>query len=85
MAQPITIEALEAIINRIRIVAPAVEGELSPELRILAERYSNMISDNIQLMDLDPLAVHIRPVAITLLGVPLDKRPHDIRQHRPPF
>ena len=85
MAQPITIEELEAIINRIRIVAPPIDGELSPELRILAEIYSNMISDHIQLIDLDPLAEQIRPVAITLLGVPLDKRPHDGRQYRLPF
>ena len=37
-------------------MAPPVDGVLSPELRILAEIYSDIISDRTQLVDLDQLA-----------------------------
>ena len=85
MAQLIAIEQLEAIINRVRLLAPPVDGVLSPELRILAEIYANMIADRTQLIDLELLAEQIRPVALTLLGAPPSDRPRDVRQYGLPF
>ncbi|MBZ2207183.1 DUF3717 domain-containing protein [Massilia soli] len=85
MAQLIAIEQLEAIINRVRLLAPPVDGVLSPELRILAEIYGNMIADPTQLLDLELLAEQIRPVALTLLGAPPRDRPRDVRQYGLPF
>lgn len=68
MAQIITVEALEATINRIRHEKPPVGGRLSPELRVLAEIYGNMIYDRAREVDLDQLPEKIQPAALQLLG-----------------
>jgi hypothetical protein len=67
MALIISIEELEATINWIRRVAPPVNGVLSPDLRVLAEIYGNMIYAHARSVDLDKLAESIRPTAIRLL------------------
>lgn len=67
MAQVITVEALEATINRIRHENPPVGGRLSPELRILAEIYGRMIYERAREVDLDRLPENIRPAALQLL------------------
>jgi len=68
VAQIISVEELEATINRIRHEKPAVGGRLSPELRVLAEIYGNMIYEQARQVDLDQLPEKIRPAALQLLG-----------------
>ena len=68
MAHIITIEELEATINRIRLEKPPVDGRLSPELRVLAEIYGNMIYERAREVDLDQLPEKIKPAALQLLG-----------------
>lgn len=68
MAQLISVEELEATINRIRLEKPPVDGCLSPELRVLAEIYGNMIYERAREVDLDQLPERIKPAALLLLG-----------------
>lgn len=68
MAQLISIEELEATINRVLRSAPPVNGRLSPELCILAEIYGNMIYARARSVDLDQLAEDVRPLAVKLLA-----------------
>lgn len=66
MAQIITLEELEATINRVRLEKPPVGGRLSPELRVLAEIYGNVIYERAREVDLDQLPEKIRPAALQL-------------------
>lgn len=66
MAKIITLEELEATINRVRLEKPPVGGRLSPELRVLAEIYGNVIYERAREVDLDQLPEKIRPAALQL-------------------
>lgn len=68
MAQLISVEEVEATINRVRREKPPINGRLSPELCVLAEIYGNMIYARARSVDLDQLAENIRPAAVQLLG-----------------
>lgn len=68
MAQIITVEELEATINRIRLEKPPVGGRLSPGLRVLAEIYGNMIYERAHEVDLNQLPEKIKTAALQLLG-----------------
>lgn len=67
MAQLISVEEVEATINRVRGEKPPINGRLSPELCVLAEIYGNMIYARVRSVDLDQLADHVRPAAFQLL------------------
>lgn len=75
MAQLISIEELEATINRALRAAPPVNGRLSPELCILAEIYGNMIYARARSVDLEQLADDIKPLAGKLLGLASIQQP----------
>jgi len=66
VAKIITLEELEATINRVRLEKPPVGGRLSPELRVLAEIYGNVIYERAREVDLDQLPEKIRPAALQL-------------------
>lgn len=68
MVQLVSVQEVEATINRVRREKPPINGRLSPELNVLAEIYGNMIYARAQSVDLDQLAENIRPAAIQLLG-----------------
>lgn len=70
MTQLISVEELEATINRVRREMPPVNGGLSPELCVLVEIYGNMIYARERSVDLDQLAENIRPMAVKLLARP---------------
>lgn len=73
MAELISIEELEATINKVRRLAPPIDGVLSPDLRTLAEIYGAMIFRRWKLVDLDQLDKSTRLTAAKCLGLPRTK------------
>lgn len=69
MALFVPIEELEATINKVRRVAPPVNGVLSPELRTLAEIYGVMIYASERLIDLDQLSESTRLTVVRCLAL----------------
>ncbi|MEX5744535.1 DUF3717 domain-containing protein [Massilia sp. X63] len=69
MALFVPIEELEATINKVRRVAPPVNGVLSPELRTLAEIYGVMIYASERSIDLDRLSESTRLTVVRCLAL----------------
>jgi hypothetical protein len=69
MALFVPIEELEATINKVRRMAPPVDGVLSPELRTLAELYGVMIYASERLIDLDQLSESTRLTVVRCLAL----------------
>ncbi|WP_442920683.1 DUF3717 domain-containing protein [Massilia sp. DD77] len=65
----ISIQELEATINRIRNTAPPIDGVLSPELRVLAEIYGTMIYEHSLSIDLDQLSESTKLMVLYCLGL----------------
>jgi hypothetical protein len=71
MAWVISIEELEAIINKVRRAFPPVQGKLSPPLCILAEVYGVMIYDRARSIDIDGLTEETKLVLRDWLSEPV--------------
>lgn len=69
MALFVAIEELEATINKVRRLAPPVNGVLSPELRTLAEIYGAMIYASERLIDLDRLSESTQLTVVRCLAL----------------